>query len=179
MGDKCQFICRHCLLYLTSTQEPISRSATSAGSYVKINLTLYSSPLPTFERKNYYYHMYNSSSESVTSLKYPCPWLSQRFWPHHVLHLFRLEQGVLFVYCLFFDFLQLQVTALSFLLSPVVVLFVFPQLVFLYIFQITVVTCKSVGSLYVLGKLRPWQGCIFFPKIGFFIKYYSKVLSFL
>ena len=26
--DKCQFICRHCLLYLTSTREAISRSAT-------------------------------------------------------------------------------------------------------------------------------------------------------
>ena len=29
------------------------------------------------------------------------------------------------------------------------------------------------------GKETCEQGCIFFPKIGFFIKYYSKVFSFL
>ena len=45
--------------------------------------------------------------------------------------------------------------ALSFLLSSVVAPLMLSQLGFLYIFQITVVACKAVGSLYVLCKLRP------------------------
>ena len=37
----------------------------------------------------------------------------------------------------------------------------FSQLVFLYIFQITVVACKAVGSFYVPRKLRPWGHHLF------------------
>ena len=48
-----------------------------------------------------------------------------------------------------------------FLLSSVVDPLMLSQLAFLYIFQITVVACKAVGSLYVLRKLRPWGHHLF------------------
>ena len=38
---------------------------------------------------------------------------------------------------------------------------------------------EGVGGVVISVGGYVVQGCIFFPKIGFFIKYYSKVLSFL
>ena len=64
------------------------------------------------------------------------------------------------VFLISFNFSN-DLIALSFLLSSVVALFMFSQLVFLYIFQITVVACKAVGSFYVPRKLRPWGHHLF------------------